>query len=91
MEWEFSCNKCGEISALIPFQQVHAEVQMCSAHTMLQSFLNTSAPMPPIFIGLSSIGRQVSTILSLLYQLSMGSLFDSSFLLSTYLVSKTMH
>ena len=76
MEWEFSCNKCGEISALLPFRQVSAEVEMCSAHTMLQSFLKTSASMPPIFIGLSSVGRQVCTMLTLLFRFSMGGLFD---------------
>ncbi|KAL6328723.1 hypothetical protein AAG906_003409 [Vitis piasezkii] len=56
MEWEFSCNKCGEISASISLRRVNAEVEMCPAHTMLQSFLKTPAPMPPVFIGLSSVG-----------------------------------
>ncbi|KAA8536524.1 hypothetical protein F0562_029002 [Nyssa sinensis] len=56
MEWQFSCNKCGEISALISSGNLNTKDEMCSAHTGLQSFLKTPASLPPVFIGLSSVG-----------------------------------
>ncbi|XP_059648138.1 sterol 3-beta-glucosyltransferase UGT80B1 isoform X2 [Cornus florida] len=56
MEWQFSCNKCGEISALISSGHLNTKDEMCSAHAELQYFLMTSVSLPPVFIGLSSIG-----------------------------------
>ncbi|KAI8532182.1 hypothetical protein RHMOL_Rhmol11G0193500 [Rhododendron molle] len=58
-EWQFSCNKCGEISALLSSGHLSPKDEMCSAHAELQSFLKTPASLPPVFIGLSSVGRQV--------------------------------
>ncbi|KAF7126770.1 hypothetical protein RHSIM_Rhsim11G0131100 [Rhododendron simsii] len=58
-EWQFSCNKCGEISALLSSGYLSPKDEMCSAHAELQSFLKTPASLPPVFIGLSSVGRQV--------------------------------
>ncbi|KAM7478888.1 hypothetical protein LguiA_027101 [Lonicera macranthoides] len=52
-EWQFSCSKCGEISALITSGNLNTKDELCSAHNELQSFLKTS----PVFIGLSSVGR----------------------------------
>lgn len=59
LEWQFSCNKCGEISALLSSGHLSATDEMCSGHAELQSFLKTPALLPPVFIGLSSVGRQV--------------------------------
>ncbi|KAL9260707.1 Sterol 3-beta-glucosyltransferase UGT80A2-like protein [Drosera capensis] len=54
-KWQFSCNSCkGNFDQ---WQSIDGEV--CSMHTVLQSFLSCSRAesMPPIFICLSSIGR----------------------------------
>ncbi|XP_058191829.1 sterol 3-beta-glucosyltransferase UGT80A2 [Rhododendron vialii] len=55
-EWQFSCNKCGEISALLSSGHLSPKDMMCSAHAELQSFLKTPASLPPVFIGLSTVG-----------------------------------
>lgn len=55
MEWQFSCSKCGAISALISSGNLNTKDELCSAHNELQSFLKTS----PVFIGLSSVGRYI--------------------------------
>lgn len=59
IEWQFSCKKCGEISVVCSLGNTRAEEEMCSAHVKLQHFLKTPASVPPVFIGLSSVGRQV--------------------------------
>lgn len=54
-EWQFSCEKCREISAT--FTSVHPRKDdMCLDHAKLQFFLKESFSVPLIFIGLSSIG-----------------------------------
>ncbi|XVE48689.1 hypothetical protein DITRI_Ditri01bG0022600 [Diplodiscus trichospermus] len=55
IEWQFSCQECGEISTLLSSGHLTAD-DMCSAHAELQYFLKTPLSMPPIFVGLSSIG-----------------------------------
>ncbi|OMO92088.1 sterol 3-beta-glucosyltransferase-like protein [Corchorus olitorius] len=54
IEWQFSCNECGEI---LPSLGHLTTDNMCSAHAELQYFLTTPLSLPPIFLGLSSIGR----------------------------------
>lgn len=54
-EWEFSCRKCSEISRLVSSANLYKNDEMCPAHVHLQYFLKTPTPMPPVFIGLSSI------------------------------------
>lgn len=56
MEWQFSCQECGEISTLLSSGHLTTD-DMCLAHADLQYFLKTPLSMPPIFVGLSSIGR----------------------------------
>ncbi|XP_052192962.1 sterol 3-beta-glucosyltransferase UGT80B1 isoform X2 [Diospyros lotus] len=56
LEWQFSCNKCGQISALISSGHLNTKYEMCSVHAKLESFLKTPALLPPVFIGLSSVG-----------------------------------
>ncbi|XP_057978225.1 sterol 3-beta-glucosyltransferase UGT80B1 isoform X2 [Malania oleifera] len=56
IEWQFSCRKCGEIAALTSSRKLNTKDDMCSSHARLHSFLRSTVPMPPIFIGLSSIG-----------------------------------
>ncbi|KAJ8754883.1 hypothetical protein K2173_015395 [Erythroxylum novogranatense] len=56
LEWQFSCRGCGETSAHFPCQRTWTNEEFCSTHMKLQYFLNTSAPVRPIFIGLSSVG-----------------------------------
>ncbi|XP_071931190.1 sterol 3-beta-glucosyltransferase UGT80A2-like isoform X1 [Coffea arabica] len=55
-EWQFSCNKCAEISALVSSMPLNTKDELCSTHVKLQSFMSAPAPELPIFIGLSSIG-----------------------------------
>ncbi|KAJ0501256.1 putative sterol 3-beta-glucosyltransferase [Helianthus annuus] len=56
MEWQFSCKKCAEITVLTSSQKLNMKAEMCSAHTELQHFLYAPESLPPVFIGLSSIG-----------------------------------
>ncbi|KAK2966631.1 hypothetical protein RJ640_002329, partial [Escallonia rubra] len=56
LEWQFSCRQCAKISASISLGHLNIKDEFCSAHAELQSFLK--APLPPVFIGLSSVGRQ---------------------------------
>ncbi|OVA08124.1 UDP-glucuronosyl/UDP-glucosyltransferase [Macleaya cordata] len=62
IEWQFSCNKCREVSALVSPGHLNAEDELCLLHADMQHFLKISASVLPIFIGLSSIGRQVKKI-----------------------------
>nr|XP_011464884.1 PREDICTED: sterol 3-beta-glucosyltransferase UGT80B1 isoform X2 [Fragaria vesca subsp. vesca] len=55
-EWQFSCKKCSEISRLVSSRNLYTNDEMCPAHVHLQYFLKTPMPMPPVFIGLNSIG-----------------------------------
>ncbi|XP_062029317.1 sterol 3-beta-glucosyltransferase UGT80B1 [Rosa rugosa] len=55
-EWQFSCKKCSEISRLVSSGDLYTNAEMCPAHVHLQYFLKTPTPMPPVFIGLNSIG-----------------------------------
>ncbi|XP_062176449.1 sterol 3-beta-glucosyltransferase UGT80B1 isoform X5 [Alnus glutinosa] len=55
MEWQFSCKKCREISALVSSGHLQRKEELCSAHLDLQTFLKTMS-RPPIFVGLSSVG-----------------------------------
>lgn len=59
MEWQFSCKECAQITILPSSENMNKEALLCLAHTKLQLFLNAPASQPPVFIGLSSIGRQV--------------------------------
>ncbi|KDP38894.1 hypothetical protein JCGZ_05051 [Jatropha curcas] len=54
IEWQFSCKKCLQISALPSPGSNRTKVEICAAHVKLQLFLGTS--VPPVFIGLSSAG-----------------------------------
>ncbi|KAJ0094663.1 hypothetical protein Patl1_15393 [Pistacia atlantica] len=54
IEWQFSCNKCEEIS-ILSSRHLRANWKMCAAHVEFQSFLETPKLVSPIFIGLSSI------------------------------------
>jgi hypothetical protein len=56
-EWQFSCTKCQEISELSYPGDLRTKDEVCSAHVKLQCFLINPASTPPVFIGLSSIGR----------------------------------
>ncbi|KVI10997.1 UDP-glucuronosyl/UDP-glucosyltransferase [Cynara cardunculus var. scolymus] len=59
MEWQFSCEECAEIAVLISSKNLNMKAELCSSHAELEQFLNAPASLPPVFIGLSSIGRQV--------------------------------
>lgn len=56
MEWQFSCKQCAEVTVLTSSENWNMKAELCSAHTELQQFLNAPASLPPVFIGLSSIG-----------------------------------
>ncbi|XP_077245796.1 UDP-Glycosyltransferase superfamily protein isoform X2 [Tasmannia lanceolata] len=58
MEWQFSCNRCREISAVFSSGHLDAKDELCESHVDLQCFLESSNSKScrPIFIGLSSIG-----------------------------------
>ncbi|KAI3770330.1 hypothetical protein L6452_01458 [Arctium lappa] len=56
MEWQFSCKECAEISVLTSSKNLNMKAELCSAHTELEQFLNAPASLPPVFIGLSSVG-----------------------------------
>lgn len=58
-EWQFSCKKCKEISELVSAGHLDKKDELCSDHVPLQSFLKTCMEDPLVFIGLSSVGRQV--------------------------------
>ncbi|KAK3002110.1 hypothetical protein RJ639_021719 [Escallonia herrerae] len=64
LEWQFSCRQCAKISASISLGHLNIKDEFCSAHAELQSFLK--APLPPVFIGLSSVGRQVCSYMGFL-------------------------
>ncbi|XP_068314327.1 sterol 3-beta-glucosyltransferase UGT80B1 [Pyrus communis] len=55
-EWQFSCKQCSELSRIVSSERLYTKDEMCSAHVQLEYFLKTPVSMPPIFIGLSSIG-----------------------------------
>ncbi|KAM7251669.1 hypothetical protein ACFE04_023552 [Oxalis oulophora] len=57
IDWQYSCERCGEISALLSSGHMRTKVEMCPAHVGLESFLKTPESVPPIFIGFSSIGN----------------------------------
>ena len=42
VEWQFSCTKCREISALVSAGHLNTKDELCSAHVELQSFLKPS-------------------------------------------------
>ncbi|PWA75463.1 UDP-glucuronosyl/UDP-glucosyltransferase [Artemisia annua] len=48
--------QCAEVTVLTSSENWNMKVELCSAHTELQQFLNAPASLPPVFIGLSSIG-----------------------------------
>ncbi|KAG8368757.1 hypothetical protein BUALT_Bualt15G0079100 [Buddleja alternifolia] len=56
-EWQFSCDRCAEISSLVSLRKLKAEDELCSNHAKLKTFLDSSADQP-IFISLSSVGRR---------------------------------
>ncbi|XP_038681893.1 UDP-sugar-dependent glycosyltransferase 52 isoform X2 [Tripterygium wilfordii] len=56
IEWQFSCRECAEKAVHYSSQHKRTEEEMCSAHADLFSFLNGPSSLPPIFIGLSSVG-----------------------------------
>ncbi|KAL3515602.1 hypothetical protein ACH5RR_022504 [Cinchona calisaya] len=56
LEWQFSCSKCAEISALVSSTPLNTKDELCPAHIELHYFMSTAAPELPIFISLSSIG-----------------------------------
>ncbi|PIA25440.1 hypothetical protein AQUCO_11400011v1 [Aquilegia coerulea] len=56
MEWQFSCNECGERSVLFSKRHLDLKDELCSTHVELQRFLMGSTSNTPIFIGFSSIG-----------------------------------
>lgn len=58
MEWQFSCKECSEISVLVSSRNLQRKDELCSAHIDLHTFLK-NVSMPPVFVGLSSVGRQV--------------------------------
>lgn len=62
-EWQFSCKQCSELSRIVSSERLYTKDEMCSAHVQLEYFLKTPVSMPPIFIGLSSIGRQVLSLI----------------------------
>ncbi|KAJ4964839.1 hypothetical protein NE237_016688 [Protea cynaroides] len=55
-EWQFSCNNCREISALLSSGHLQTKNEICPQHADLEFFLKTPASVLPIFLGLSSIG-----------------------------------
>ncbi|KAF3435186.1 hypothetical protein FNV43_RR22273 [Rhamnella rubrinervis] len=55
-EWQYSCAKCRELSSSVSAEHLYKKDQLCSTHIKLQSFLETCTTVPPIFIGLSSVG-----------------------------------
>ncbi|PKA53809.1 Sterol 3-beta-glucosyltransferase UGT80A2 [Apostasia shenzhenica] len=58
LEWQFSCSGCREILSSTSVYSIK-KVVLCANHTDLESFLvEKSSSCLPIFIGLSSIGRQ---------------------------------
>lgn len=59
IEWQFSCQQCLEVAALDLEEHSRTECSTCSVHVQLHSFLKTDTSMPLVFVGLSSIGRQV--------------------------------
>lgn len=59
IEWQFSCKECAEISVSTSSENLSMKAELCSAHSELQQFLNAPASLPPVFIGLSSMGRHV--------------------------------
>lgn len=59
VEWQFSCKSCKEISVI---QLDQKDDELCSTHFRLQSFLKARDSEPIIFIGLSSVGRQVRSL-----------------------------
>ncbi|KAJ4717015.1 Sterol 3-beta-glucosyltransferase [Melia azedarach] len=54
-EWQFSCKKCGEISAILSSGHLRTKTEICSAHIELQSFLEAPESVLPIFVGVSSV------------------------------------
>ncbi|XP_043698217.1 sterol 3-beta-glucosyltransferase UGT80B1 isoform X3 [Telopea speciosissima] len=58
-EWQFSCNNCKEISALLSSGHLRTKNEMCPQHADLEYFLKTPASVLPIFLGLSSIGSAI--------------------------------
>ncbi|KAL8205848.1 hypothetical protein R6Q57_009399 [Mikania cordata] len=59
MEWQFSCQKCAEVTTLTSSESLNMKAEMCSAHIELQHFLYAPESLPPVFVGLSSMGRQL--------------------------------
>lgn len=59
MEWQFCCNKCAEVSALISPSKLSTGDELCPAHSLLYSFLFGTITELPIFVSLSSVGRLV--------------------------------
>ncbi|KAK9111164.1 hypothetical protein Scep_018683 [Stephania cephalantha] len=59
MEWQFSCSGCRTNLDTDCPGHLNAKFELCAVHTDLQSFLTASTSDLPIFIGLSSVGRQV--------------------------------
>lgn len=57
--WDFSCHKCSEAATLLNPKSLRAQDLLCSSHIQLQSFLMTNNLKRLVFVGLSSIGRQV--------------------------------
>ncbi|KAF9604110.1 hypothetical protein IFM89_002785 [Coptis chinensis] len=56
MEWQFSCNKCRDLSIQFSERYLHPKDELCSTYMDLQCFLMTSTSDVPIFIGFSSVG-----------------------------------
>nr|XP_024933330.2 sterol 3-beta-glucosyltransferase UGT80B1 isoform X2 [Ziziphus jujuba var. spinosa] len=56
IEWQYSCTKCREISTSVSLGHLNKKNELCSVHIQLQYFLETHMSIPPIFIGLSSVG-----------------------------------
>ncbi|RZC55260.1 hypothetical protein C5167_014112 [Papaver somniferum] len=67
MRWQFSCSDCRGISDFGSPRHQPAKDELCTLHASLQNFLKFSASDIPIFIGLSSIGRQVSKFLPYIF------------------------
>ncbi|XP_071725618.1 sterol 3-beta-glucosyltransferase UGT80B1 isoform X2 [Rutidosis leptorrhynchoides] len=61
MEWQFSCEECAAISVLTSSDNFKVKAKLCSLHTELQHFLNAPTSLPPVFIGLSSVGSVIGT------------------------------
>ena len=64
-EWQFSCSKCREISAMLSSEHLNTEDGICSAHNELQCFLKTLATYPPVFIGLSLLEGKFAIMMAL--------------------------